>query len=93
MLNTWIGTAKKAARFSHMMWTQYRNEMDQEATTNNAVESFNRSWNLAIGRKPTIWKVIRHFKAEHHHATKRANEVKEAMLNQTQAGNGSITST
>ena len=68
----WVGGNDTNARFPVQMWDTIR---EGQPTTNNSVESFNRSWNLSTGAKPSIWKVIRGFKREINTAAKKRTEI------------------
>ena len=61
--------------FPFSMWNQWHCVMDDIPTTNNAVESFNRSWNLSSNRKPNLWQTIDAFKREDSLANQKLTEL------------------
>ena len=67
--NTWVNAN---SHFPPILWNVYQRPM--EFRTNNAVESFNRVWNAAVGvRHPSLWLFIRVLKDKQaaHEATKQ----------------------
>ena len=71
----WVGGNDTNARFPVQMWSMWDTIREGKPTTNNSVESFNRSWNLSTGAKPSIWKVICGFKREINTAAKKRTEI------------------
>ena len=64
-INTWIGTRNKTKSGSRRrplfpleMWNQHDECLADGISTNNALESFNRTWNSLLGPHPNIWKCI-----------------------------------
>ena len=64
-VNTWIGAKNKTKSGSRRrplfpleMWNQYEESLADGISTNNALESFNRTWNSMLGPHPNIWKCI-----------------------------------
>ena len=84
--SSWVGTHRSPARFPVAMWNMWRTFSDNLPSTNNAVESNNRSWNLSLGSKPSIWKVIRGFKRENLLASKKRTELITGELVDTNPG-------
>ena len=69
---TWIGkpfptrTGRQAKRrpplFPHDMWNVYNCMLEEDpVTTNNGLESWNRTFNSSMGTNPNMWKVIQGF--------------------------------
>ena len=50
--------------FPPEIWNQQDNVLHEDPTTNNALESWNRTWNGIIGPNPNCWKVIDGFIGE-----------------------------
>ena len=61
--------------FPYSMWSQWSSMMDATPTTNNAVESFNRSYNLSSNRKPNLWQTIDSFKRENSIGFQKLTEI------------------
>jgi len=83
---TWIGTPSKPPRFNPQMWSMWDVCLENKPTTNNAVESFNRSWNLSVGSSPSVWKVIRSIKQEICLADKKTVELMNGQHRNTNPG-------
>ena len=67
---TWIGR-KKVTRDGQRgrplnrygLWSQFEAiQKDKLVSTNNNLESWNRTWNQLMGMKPNVWKVVEGFK-------------------------------
>ena len=76
---TWVGAPNKPPRYPREMWNKYEGTLTDTTNTNNAVESFNRSWNLSTGTKPSVWKIIRGVKREITLAKKKVDELERGV--------------
>ena len=45
-------------------WSQYQSILDDSPSTNNSIESFNKTWNSVTGPNSSLWKVINQFNKE-----------------------------
>ena len=67
---TWIGRKKVTrdgqrgrALNRYGLWSQFEAiQKDKLVSTNNNLESWNRTWNQLMGMKPNVWKVVEGFK-------------------------------
>ena len=68
--NTYIGKpirqqdARRQPMYSVEMWNIFNRILEDKATTNNPVESWNSRWNRSMGTNHNIWRVIQGFKTE-----------------------------
>lgn len=61
---TWIGKqnprsgGRRRPLFPLESWNQHESILNDGVSTNNCLESFNRTWNSQIGTHPNVWRVI-----------------------------------
>jgi hypothetical protein len=55
MINNWLGSKDKEAKFSHLLWTQIQLPKDFDLhTTNNLIETFHKNINMKFSSKPGL---------------------------------------
>lgn len=62
-LNHRSGQRNKAV-FPPEIWSNFKRILNNEPTTNNAVEAWNSTWNKSVGTNHNVLRVINHFKSE-----------------------------
>ena len=64
---TWIGVKsgragnRRRPMFPLESWNMYEATLEDGPTTNNTLESWNRTWNSLNGKHPNLWKVLSNF--------------------------------
>lgn len=61
---TYIGTKNRCPMYEHAMWSAHDSILEDCHLTNNAIESFNRSFNISATRTPNVWRTIESFQRE-----------------------------
>lgn len=77
---TYIGAKGRAPMFSPDIWNLYRRILDNDITTNNSLEAFNRTFNGSACRKSNVWQTVTSFQREDRLFKQRVSEMSRGIF-------------